>query len=322
MKNILPLTIILFVVIACDKTFEPELTGWKASSRPGSRIVYLQMDKRKKTIELPGNDSTSYRFPQWTKFEDRILLTQIIKTKDCYDYQLISIDTTGDIVDTIYTAPANTPINFKLAPNDSLILLKTYFDNCEDDSDNFRYSFYNRFLKRAIGDTIVVGNIRGLLIPETVWSPDSKKVIIAEWSGRLAKASTYDLTTKDTIYIDKGTNFVWSPRDNNLVAYVREQSIYTKNIETREEKLIYKGRRKKYVTDFRWSPRGDFLVVYVRGYLLNIESPMLGKSTNIYLSMPDKVESDVFFDDQRIHTWKESPMDRRASMPADADSLK
>ena len=302
MKKIL-LPALVLILFGCDREFEPELTGWKAYTVPSQPLIHLTIDGRETTIKLPGDERIGYRFAQWTKFEDHLLLTQLIKTERCYDYQIISIDTTGAIIDTIYTAPPNTPLNFKLAPNDSLLLLKTYSDNC-DESDHYRYTFYNRYLKTALPDTITVGNARGILLPETVWSPDSKKVIISQWAGRRAEAFTYDLATKDTTYIDKGSNFIWSPSDNDLVAYIKDYSIYTMNMKTREKELIYEGKRKKGVTGFRWNPTGDFLMIYIQSYLLSIESGPLQRHTILYLSMPDKIESSVFYKEQRIGTWK------------------
>src|SRR5689334_20930003 len=163
--------ILLLLIIGCDKEFEPDLSGWKAYTTPSKRL-HLNMNGRETTLDLPGDDRIGYRFAQWAKLQDQILLMQSIKTELCYDYQIISTDTTGAIVDTVYMAPPNTPINFKLAPNDSLLLLKTYDDNC-DERGNFKYTFYNRYLKAALTDTIRVENAWNIPLHETIWSPDS-----------------------------------------------------------------------------------------------------------------------------------------------------
>ncbi len=320
MKKIL-LPAILWILIGCGREFEPRLTGWKAYTVPARPMVHLDMDGRVTTITLPGDGSIGYRFAQWTKFQDHILLTQILETEHCHDYQIISIDTTGAILDTIYTAPPNTPVNFKLAPNDSLLIIKTYGDNCEDRSTHYQYTFYNRYLKTGLSDTITVGNARGILLHETVWSPDSKKVIIPEWSGSQEEAFTYDLVTKDTIYIDRGSNFVWSPADNNLVAYIRDYSIYTRDIKTGEKELIYKGNRKKSVTGFRWNPHGDFLMIHLKSYFLNIDAAPLQRHTIIYLSPPDRSESEVFYSEQRVDTWKDATISHKTFTPAVGDTL-
>ena len=261
---------------------------------------------RAREIELPGGEGTTYRFPQWTMVQDHMLLSHIVKTETCYDYQIIEIDTTGTILDTIYTAPPNTPVNFKLAPNDSLLLLKTYSDVCEDNGNDFKYTFYNRYTRKSLADTIRVGYAGGIMLNETVWSPDSKRVILSAWSGMEIKAFVYDLVTKDTTFIDMGSNFIWSPVDNNLVAYIKDYSIYQINLETGSKEIIYQGKRKKKVMNFRWSPNGDFLMIHIKGYLLNIESGMTSKPANIYLSMKDKSESSIFYHDERIQTWKKT----------------
>lgn len=303
MKRIIGSVLSILILIACEKEFEPELKGWQAYTHPARR-VYIEINGRKKTLQLPGDESITYRYAQWAKHRE-ILLVQLSSNKNCADYQLIAADTTGAIVDTIYTAPPNTPINFKLAPNDSLLLLKTYIDNCTDESENFRYTFYNRYSHKALSDTITVDNARGIPLDETVWSPDSRKVIISEWFGMVVRAFVYDLVTKDTVYIDQGSNFTWSPSDNNLVAYIKDHSIYTKNIATGEEELIYEGRKKRSVRSFRWNPTGDFLMMTINSYILNVEKPMFRRSTIIYFSLADKRESKVFLDERRIDTWRE-----------------
>lgn len=295
--------VILLGLVGCDPEFDPDLSGWKAYTHPARR-VHVDMDGREKVISLPGGEGTGYRYPQWTKSQDHILLTQLISTHSCYDYRIISIDTTGTILDTLYTAPPRTPLNFKLAPNDSLLLIKSYVDNCTDVSSRFRYTFYNRYLHTWLPDTISVRKAKGIPLRETIWSPDSRRVIISEWSGQLVKAFAYDLVTRDSISIDKGSNFVWSPTDNNLVGYIKDHSIYTKDLGTGEEEMVYEGRSKKSAGDFRWSPGGDFLMIHVRSYLLNVEAPMFQSRKIIYLSLKDGRESRVHFDDQRIDTWK------------------
>lgn len=309
MKKVLP-PIVVLILLGCDKEFEPELKGWKAYTHPSKRLI-IEIDGRVKSIPLPAGDRVGYRFAQWTKLQNQILLTQIVETESCYDYQILSLDTTGVVTDTVYTAPPNTALNFKLAPNDSLILLKTYHDDC-DKSDDFRYTFYNRYLKTPLADTVVVRNARGIPIHETVWSPDSKKVIIQEWSGRLTRAFIYYLPTKDTAYIDKGSNFIWSPVKNDQVTYIKDYSIYSKDLTTGETELLFEGKKKRGATEFRWSPEGDFLMIHIQSYLLNVEVAPLQSHTIIYLSMPDKIESRKFYDDQHIATWKSTPLTNEA----------
>jgi hypothetical protein len=304
MKGIL-FSIAIMIMAGCGRKFEPELKGWQAYTIPGRPLVHLEIDGREATVGTEQDPRITYRYPQWTKFNDQLLLTRIIKTERCFDFQIITIDTTGAVIDTIYTPPPNTAITFKLAPNDTLMLIKTYDDNCADDSGNFKYTFYNRFTKQKLSDTISVGSARGIPLLETVWSPDSKKVILSQWSGGATKAFTYNLITKDTAYVDKGSNFIWSPTDNNLVAYIKDYSIFTQNIETGEREEVYKGKKKKSVTDFRWNPTGEFLMIQTAGYLLNVEAPPLQTHNTIYLSMKDKTLSRTFFGDQKIHTWKE-----------------
>ena len=298
----------LIFLIGCGSEFEPKLTGWTATIDILKPIIYLNIDGRSKKLELPGHDSIGYHAAQWAKSQDCLLLIQSLKANNCFNYQIISVDTSGIVIDTIFTAPPKTEIDFKLAPNDSLLILKTCDWNCgnwsKDHNFNHRFTFYNRFSKKALLDTIKVGNALNISLNETIWSPSSKKVIISERLGQTEKAFIYDLVTKDTAFVDTGNHFIWSPADNDLVAYIKNYSIYTKNLRTREKEIIYKGSKKKTVTDFRWSPNGDFLMINISGYYLNIESKALWKPTHVYLSMSDKRESKTFYNNERLDTWR------------------
>jgi hypothetical protein len=299
-------SILLLILVACGQKFEPDLSGWKANVVPARRFVELELNGREKRIELPGGPGTGYRYAQWTKGSEQILVAQTVTTDSCYNFKILAIDTTGAIVDTVYNAPASVAVNFKLAPNDTTMVLKTYHDNCVDGND-YKYSFYDRFTKRPVGDTIRVANARGIPFPETVWSPDSRKVILSRLYLREAKAFVYDLATKDTVRIDKGISFTWSPVDNDLVAYIKDYSLYSKNISTGESELIYDGRSDKEVRGFRWNPRGDFMMIHIRAYFMNVEAPMFQNNYVIYLSMKDRTESEKFHMVQKVDTWKQVP---------------
>jgi len=299
------LAIVLLITVSCSSDYEPKFSGVGAFTHPPRTLVLQVMGGEESRTTLPGGESIGYRFAQWTKAGEELLVVQTRSGgEDCSDYQILTIDTEGAILDTVYQAPPATPLNFNLAPNDSLIMLKTYDSDCRDWSTNFIYTFYNRHLKTALPDTIKVGNTLGLLLDETLWSPDSRKVIIPQWSGPQVKAFVYDLATKDSTYIDKGSNFIWSPTDNNIVSYIKDYSIYTKNIVTGETELLYEGKKKKGAHRFRWSPQGDYLRIHVRSYMLNVEAPMTQRTVVVYLSLPDKKESRTFLDDQHIDTWR------------------
>lgn len=298
------LLVVFLIGLGCEREFEPEIKGWQAYTLPGRAMVHFDLDGRESTVTLPADEGTIYRFPQWTKNEDHLLIAQINQANGCRNFQLVSVDTRGSIIDTIFSPPPFTAINFKLAPNDSLLLIKSYHDNCQDHTDKYYYTFYNRFTKKPLSDTITVQNARGILFPETIWSPDSRKVILTRWSGPVIKGFVYDLEQKDTTLIDIGTNFVWSPNNQDVVAYIKDHMIYSRNLKTRETELVYEGKRKNMVTSFRWSPDGEFLMIRLRGYLLNVEAPMLQKQTTVYYSLQEKIQSRDFHIDDRAATWK------------------
>jgi hypothetical protein len=305
---------LLFILLGCGKAFEPDLSGWQAYTRGGRQKIYLSFDGRDKEVDLPGDASINYRFVQWTKSPNELLIVQTVKTASCYDFRLLAVDTTGAILDTVYAAPPNTLLNFRLAPNDSLLLLKTYIDECDGDPYRFRYTFFNRHTRQTLPDTLAVTDAAGIPLRENVWSPDSKRVIIPEWSGLASQAFMYDLTTRDTTWIDTGTNFTWSPSDNSIVAYIKNHSIWFRNVDNGEKELIYKGKKKRSVIEYRWNPSGEFLMIYVRGYLLNIEAGPLQQTKIIYYSPEDENESETILGERRADTWRATPVARGDSL--------
>jgi len=306
MKRVLIPTIVIFL-FGCGSDFKPKFVGWTANTDTFKPILQLNLNGRLKDLTLPGGDSVRYYEPQWTK-QNHLLLTQSVKRGNCYEHQIISIDTSGVIIDTVYKAPPETAYDFKLAPNDSVLILKTYNWRCTGENNDLnldtRFVFYNRFLKKNLLDTIKVQNAININFNETVWSPDSKKVLIEKWDGLNRTAFVFDLVTKDTTFVSSGSDFIWSPSDKDLVAYIKNYSVYTKNTATGEERLIFKGRKKKSVNNFRWNPTGDFLMINISGYFLDIESYLTWNPTHIYVSMPDKRESKSFFNNEKIETWR------------------
>jgi WD40 repeat protein len=303
----LSMAVLALLLVACGGSFEPDLSGWQANTQPGRQRMNLWLDGREKAVDLPGDKSINYRFIQWTKTEDQLLIVQTRKTNACYDYRLVLIDTTGSILDTVYAPPPNTLLNFRLAPNDSLLLLKTYIDLCDGDPYRFRFTFMNRFTREMLPDSLTVTDAAGIPLRESVWSPDSRKVIIPAWSGLASQAFVYDLDTKDTTWVDTGTNFLWSPSDGNLITYIKNHSLYGFNLETGEKEVLYEGKKKRSVTEYRWNPTGTYLMIFVRGYLLNIEAPPLGKTNIIYYSPTDERESEAFLSEKHVDTWRVSP---------------
>ncbi len=301
-KPSLLLPVVLVTLLACSNDFEPNLKGWKATTKPYTRVL-LEIDGKESIIYLPDGEGVRYRFPQWTKAKDRILLVQMTEVDSCVTYKIVAVDTTGAILDTIYVAPPNTVLNYSLAPNDSLLLLKKYSDDCEKTSQ-FRYSFYNRFLKKSLSDSIPVSNSRGILQPESVWSPDSRRVILTSWGRKEVVGFVYDLEHKDTTFVDEGYNFLWSPADSNVVAYIKGYSVYTWNLQTRAREVLYEGNRKHAVFSYRWSPSGDFIMLHVRRYFLNIVSGMTTNPVIIYLNLKDGTTSKAYFSNERVETWK------------------
>jgi hypothetical protein len=296
-------SIAFLLLVACDNKFEPDLSGWKVNSLPGSTKIRMDMNGREKTVTLPGDTSVIYRYPQWTRSQHEILMVQIYDVDECLRFRIVGADTTGVIIDTIYSAPPNTAINFKLAPNDSLLLVKSYDDDCTT-SGNYKYSFFNRYTKEPLPDTILVEDARGILMRETVWSPDSRKVVIQDRGSIGTKGFAYDLETKEQRPIDMGKNFVWSPADPQGVAYIKDYSIYMWNWETGEKKVFFEGKSVKEVMDFRWDPIGEFMMIHIKGYLLNMEAGPFQNESIVYVSMKDRTPSEAYRFSERVDTWK------------------
>lgn len=306
MRKILPI-ILVSVFGACSADFEPNLSGATANIDFHTKNLLISINGRQKEFKLTTVDSINYYNPQWTNRQDFILAERHVDRDNCFDYQIVKFDTTGTITDTVYTPKKCTIVDYMLSPNDSLLLIRSYSykDWRDKQFGNVKYEIYD-LQSKVVTDSIIINNTKLNLdsFIETIWSPDSRKVLVFEKMDMKEKAFIYDLNRNDTTFIGVGVNFTWSPSDNNLVAYIQDLSLYTLDLKTDGREEIYHGRRKKKVTDFRWGPKGDFLMVNVSGYMLNIESKMTWDPLCVYISIPDKRKSKEFWYNQRIETWK------------------
>src|SRR5688572_2481091 len=88
---------LVFIILGCGREFEPDLSGRQVYTTPPNRL-HMITNEQESVIELPGDERIGYRYPQWTRFEDHILLVQMIKTDSCVNYQIVTSNADGDII--------------------------------------------------------------------------------------------------------------------------------------------------------------------------------------------------------------------------------
>lgn len=298
-------TILLF---QCSSDYEPAFTGKTIYHDWNSDKLKLNIDGQLKEFKLPTSETIDYNSPIWLRGQDTILMTKTEKTDSCYNYSIVSFDVNGNLQSTILKSEPCTIIEFMPAPNDTLLLLRTY-NYADWFSKNkvgrVNYLVYDLF-KQSIQDSISFDNTNLELdkFHESIWSPDSKKVLLFATADNGEQLGFIYNLNEGKKLLDSGTNFIWSPTDNDVVSYLKDNEIVFKNLDSNEKDIFYRGQEDKAINNFRWNPTGEFLVINFNGQFLNIDTKATWRPTSILVSVHDKRESKVFERHNVYDSWK------------------
>jgi hypothetical protein len=297
-----------FLFVQCGSDYEPTFSGKTISHDWNSDKLRFNIDGQQKVIKLPTNNDIDFNNPIWLRAQDLVLIKMTERSEDCNNYSVVTFDLNGHLLDTVYKAAPCTFIEFMPSPNDKLLLLRVheYADRyTKPKKGRIKYLIYD-ITKQLIQDSLTFDNSNLELdkIRETVWSPDSQNVLVLSRVDNKGQfAFIYDIKGGKKL-LDSGTNFVWSPTDNNLVSYIKDNKIVFKNLNTNETTNFYSGQEGKRINDFRWNPTGEFLVINFNGHFFNIDSESTWRPTSVLVSVPDQKESKVFERHNGFDSWK------------------
>ncbi|MFL5766001.1 MAG: hypothetical protein ACJ77K_18800 [Bacteroidia bacterium] len=262
------------------------------SKNEGTRVTFYYRDNNvvlhtgelTKSIPLPYRNIYSYSDPVLEKNKEKLYITASSRdvVNDCWNYFIFSINFNGNIEDTIYSAPKCIDIaHFSVSPDDSLILITEFnhFDwiTCTGNGGKEGWvekSFEHLILKISTGSVIQTISFSGFLFLDrlhgSMWSPDSKKVLISKRplknNCETYEKSTpeelyvYDLVSKQKQFISCCSNFSWSPEQQNIICYSKHSGTYLFNINTLEEDPVI-SLPDHSIKNVMWAPDGTTLLV-------------------------------------------------------------
>jgi hypothetical protein len=305
--KIFRLLFLIPLITQCTSNFDPEFQGKTIYHSWSSDKIQLNLNGEIKEIKLPTTDTTVFNNPVWLKGQDRFLMTTSEKRQNCYTHAIVSFDMSGKLIDTVFT-PAPCTINYFMpSPDDKSLLIRSYVYNDWKTTNTGTVSYFVYDLKqKTILDSIAFEKSRLNLegFRETIWSPDSKQVIIfRSHRNNEQTAFIYDLN-KTSVLLDTGSNFVWSPTNKEVVSYIKKNKILFKNLATNKTEEFFSGDKNIIINDFRWDPKGEYLIVNLINYFTNAETGGTRKPSSIFISVSDKQQSGKFPKHTVYHSWK------------------
>jgi hypothetical protein len=293
--------IVIVLIASCTSNYQPELNGKMITLDWNSNKITIDLTGIINTYQLQSRDSVYFSNPVWLKHSDMFLMCTEKNEGKCFTSSIISYTSDERILDTIYKANLCENIDFMPSPDDSLIAMRVF--RFMDGIGTCTYLVYNLNKRKAI-DSIkftCTNLVFSDFYHETTWSPDSKKFLIFKKLGKLDYAMTYDLTSKNIVPVDSGTNFIWSPINSNVISYLKNNSIWFKDIQTGKATKFFSS---KSIHDFRWNPSGDFLVINKTEYFLGIESIWTTSLKHILISTLNSKNRSEANDYLIIDSWK------------------
>lgn len=295
------------LITQCTSNFDPEFQGKTIYHSWSSDKIQLNLNGEIKEIKLPTNDTLVFNNPVWLKGEDRFLMTTSEKGQDCYTHVIVSFDLNGKLMDTVFTPAPCSIIEFMPSPDDKLLMIRSYVYNDWKTTNTGTVSYFVYNLEqKTIQDSIDFEKSRLNLegFRETIWSPDSKQVIISR-SNRSNEqtAFIYDLD-KTSVLLDTGSNFVWSPTNKEIVSYIKKNKVVFKNLKTNKVEEFFSGDKNTAINDFRWDPKGEYLIVNLNNHSLDREATLTWKPASIFISVSDKRQSGKISKHTVYHSWK------------------
>ena len=199
--------------------------------------------------------------------------------KGSYYYQIVQVDMSGQIIDTIYSAKENENISsYSISPDNEKILIRSFdyfawrqnrlltlLENTNIDSSKFiiNYSIIN-IAKKTKEKEIEIKSLFELShLIENSWSPDSKNILISyktvnnsQNEEKIAILNTDKMNYKD---ICIGKNAIWSMKNPDDIYYIQAKEIWKYKISTNTSKLIIKLKTSETFKNLRFTPDGKYL---------------------------------------------------------------
>lgn len=252
-----------------------------SKSQEREYFIYVDSDIPKSSFKLRDDNVVSYSGMDWLNTKDAFVGTEGIPglTRMEYRCNIVQFDLSGKITDRIYEAEKG-----ELAwPRNSSWDDKYLLFMIQREADPVKYPFeglapmvslavMDLEQKKVIVKVDSVGRFPNLWIAESPWLHEGYQFVYSIYGGTKFKLEGQEelinpVETTEGIYLFDvlsgehkllvlgGHSAIASPT-SNIIAYEKENSIRVLDLNTNEEKIIYKHSPKEKLRGTHWTPDG------------------------------------------------------------------
>jgi hypothetical protein len=255
-----------------------------SNSQKHEYFIYVHSDIPKTSFKLGYDNEVQHSWVEWLNTKDAFVGTEGIPglTPKEYRCNIIQFDLSGKITGRVYEAEKGELASPRNSSWDDKYLLFTI----EREADPIKYPFEGLapMVSLAVMDleqkTVVakldsVGRFPNLRIEESPWLHEGYQFVYSIYGGIKFKLEgreelinpveitegiyVFDvLSGERRLLVPGGHSAIASPTSNKI-AYEKDNSIRVLNLDTNEEKIIYKHSPKEKLRGKHWTPDGEYI---------------------------------------------------------------
>jgi hypothetical protein len=252
-----------------------------SKSQEHEYLIYMYSDIPKSSFKLRDDNEVSYSWVKWLNTKDAFIGTEGIPGITPMEYRnnIVQFDLSGKITDRIYEAEKGE----LAAPRNSSWDDKYLLFTIERLADPIKYPFeglasmvslavMDLEQKKVIVKVDSAGRFPNLWIAESPWLHEGYQFVYSIYGGVKFKLEgqgelinpvespegiyLFDvLTGEHKLLVPGGHSAIASPTSNKI-AYEKDNSIRVLDLNTNEEKIVYKHSPKEKLLDTHWTPDG------------------------------------------------------------------
>jgi hypothetical protein len=264
-----------------------------SNSQKHEYFIYVDSDIPKSSFKLRDDNEVSYSWVEWLNTKDAFVGTEGIPGLTPMEYRcnIVQFDLSGKITGRIYEAEKGELASPRNSSWDDKYLLFTI----ERKADPIKYPFeglapmvslavMDLEQKKVVANLDSVGRFPNLLIEESPWLHEGYQFVYSIDGGTKFKLEGQEepinpVETTEGIYlfdvrtgerkllVPGGHSAIASPTSNKI-AYEKDNSVTVLDLNTNEEKIIYKHSTKEKLRGKHWTPDGKsiyFAYTYYSG---------------------------------------------------------
>jgi hypothetical protein len=255
-----------------------------SNSQKDEYFIYVDSDIPKLSFKLRDHNEVNYSWVEWLNTKDAFVGTEGIPGLTPMEYRcnIVQFDLSGKIAGRIYEANKGELASPRNSSWDDKYLLFTI----EREADPVKYPFegltpmvslavIDLEQKKVVAKLDSAGRFPNLRIEESPWLYEGYQFVYSIYGGTKFKLEgeespinpvessegiyLFDVRTAERkLLVSGGRSAIASPKSNRI-AYEKDNSIRVLDLNTKEEKIIYKYSSKEQLFGKHWTPDGEHI---------------------------------------------------------------